>query len=216
MKAKAQPWGDVIISLDGDGKTLKLNSYANEIRSILFGGKNESETSEILQSKYGIDNQTALKSINTVIEVIKNGTYRCYEDILNLNGRLHSSVSGRSMYPLLLGNRDTVITEKLLNPPKKYDVVLYKRNGKYILHRIVKITENGYIIRGDNCYFDETDISEFLGVMTGFYRKGKFYGTDKAGYKLYSRIHLFLYPIRKFFRSVRIFCSKIKNAGVTA
>lgn len=216
MKKTLQPWGDIIISLSEDGKTLKLNSYADEIRLLLFSEKSKSEILEFLQEKYGIEKIKADKSVSTVIDVIKNGTDgNCYEDILNSYGQLHSGVSGRSMYPLLLGGRDSVICEKLTRNPKKYDVVLYKRNGKYILHRIVKIKKAGYIIRGDNCYFDETDIEEFLGVMKGFYRKGKFHSDCEMGYKIYSRLRVFFYPLRKFFHALHIFASKLKRSVIS-
>ncbi len=212
MKKTLQHWGDIIISLSEDGKTLKLNSYADEIRLLLFSEKSETEVSEFLQKKYGIGKSEADKSVSTVVDVIKYGTDgNCYEDIINSYGRLHSGVSGRSMLPLLLGGRDSVICEKVTDKPKKYDVVLYKRNGKYILHRIVKVKNTGYIIRGDNCFFDETDICEFLGVMKGFYRTGNFHSVCEMRYKIYSRLRVFFYPLRKIFHSLRIFASKLKR-----
>ena len=47
-------------------------------------------------------------------------------------------ITGNSMYPFLRHGRDTVYLQKVQRPLKKGDMVLYRRkNGQYILHRIV-------------------------------------------------------------------------------
>ena len=103
----------------------------------------------------------------------KNTKKRSYEEILASGDTLVYTNVGRSMMPLLRQRRDLLIIEK--KPPgrlKKYDVPLYKRGKKYILHRIVKVTEDGYVIIGDNNTFYEYDITDdqILGVLTGFVR----------------------------------------------
>ena len=54
--------------------------------------------------------------------------------------------------PLLREDRDVMIIERVTGRLKKYDVPLYKRpNGQYVLHRILKVRENDYVICGDHC-----------------------------------------------------------------
>lgn len=59
-------------------------------------------------------------------------------------------VSDNSMSPFLRDNRDSVYLKKPSEELKRGDMVLFRRsNGKYIMHRISKITENGYYTVGD-------------------------------------------------------------------
>lgn len=66
-------------------------------------------------------------------------------------------VQGKSMRPFLREGRDTVVFSK----PERLkvgDIVVFMRNGYYIMHRIIKI-ENGYISTlGDNLKTPEEKI----------------------------------------------------------
>ena len=84
------------------------------------------------------------------------------------------TTKGRSMEPLFHQGRDIVI----ISPPngrlKPMDVALYRRGKAYVLHRVIEVTEDGYLIRGDNTYALERVPEEaVIGVLTGFKRKGK-------------------------------------------
>ena len=60
------------------------------------------------------------------------------------------NISGSSMTPFLVHSRDTVYLSKVTRPPKKGDMILYRRdNGAYILHRIYRVTPDGYWLVGD-------------------------------------------------------------------
>ena len=206
MKKYSTP--DVIISgktVDGH-RVLKLNSYASEILDALKSGKSEEETALLLIEKYGLSNAEAEENINLILSVLRGENDGIkIEEKINGNGKIVSSVSGFSMYPLLKNQRDTVTVEKISRRLKKYDVPLYRRNEKHILHRVIAVKDNGYIIRGDNCFFIETDIKDenVLGVMTSFCRNGHIHSTDEFGYKLYSRIWVFIYPLRFVLRRLR-------------
>lgn len=82
------------------------------------------------------------------------------EEILLEKNKLINAPVGVSMLPLLRPNRDVVILENNLKP-EIYDVVLYKRdNGKYILHRIIDVDSNGYVMCGDNQFIKELGIKK--------------------------------------------------------
>ena len=138
-----------------------------------------------------------------------------YKDVLEKDGILAQLPVGFSMYPMLRQHVDTVVIERIKEKPKKNDVVFYlKDNGKYVLHRIIKIKNGEYIIRGDNCYYTEYDITDkhILGILTGFYRGDKYINCkSNKKYKLYVFFRTKSYPIRKGFVSVRSFLSKIKH-----
>ena len=76
-----------------------------------------------------------------------------YEEYLERYPRLVRTNVGVSMLPLLRQGRDLFIVEKR-GPDRMRvgDVVLYRRPpDHYVLHRIVAVRENDYVILGDNC-----------------------------------------------------------------
>lgn len=126
-----------------------------------------------------------------------------FEKILENDGVLTYRTQGRSMEPMLHEMRDLVtLVRKTDERCKLHDVVLYKRGGKYILHRIVKIRERDYVILGDNCFTYEYGITDddILAVMVAFIRKGRNYTVDSPRYKRYVRVMTALTP---FMVSVR-------------
>lgn len=120
------------------------------------------------------------------------------EKVLEEQGLFVSTTVGSSMYPMLRNRRDTVIITPLNGRLNKYDVPLYRRDSKYILHRVVKVCPDSYVICGDNCIRKEYGITDgqIIGVMTGFYRGEKKIDMDGFSYKAYVRIWCALYPLR--------------------
>ena len=114
-----------------------------------------------------------------------------YEEYLAQNGSMTYTNVGRSMLPLLRQGKDLFILEK--KGPERCrvgDVVLYRRGEKYVLHRIVEVRENDYVILGDNCVAREYGITDddVIAVMTGFVRGGKEHSVTEPGYRLYSSV----------------------------
>ena len=123
----------------------------------------------------------------------------CFEEELEKSGKLVYTTVGVSMRPLIKQDRDIAIISKPRERLKKFDVALYKRpNGQYVLHRVVKVLGNGYVILGDNCISKEYNIkdSQILGVLTSLNRNGKEIDLNSFGYKLYVRARYAHYPVR--------------------
>lgn len=137
-----------------------------------------------------------------------------YEDELNRKGSFTYTNIGTSMLPLLKQGRDLFTIKKKTGRCQKYDVVLYKRPPQsYVLHRVVKVNANGYVILGDNCLNKEYGIKdeEIIGVMTSFVRNGREYTTSHIGYKVYSRVWYYIYPFRKMLTKLKMKLGKRKN-----
>ena len=132
-----------------------------------------------------------------------------FEEILQEKGFLVYTNVGTSMLPLLRQRRDIIEIHKkdLAVRCKKYDVVLYKRGGRYILHRILSVQPNGYIICGDHNIRREFDITDdmILGVMTRVIRNGKSITLNNKWYKLYVHLWCDFYHIR----AAILFCKRI-------
>lgn len=141
------------------------------------------------------------------------------EEILEREGVFASVTVGTSMRPLFKTRRDMVILKKPEQPPRKYDVVLYKIQKKYVLHRIVKVKadERIYVIRGDNTYKNEyVPFEKIIAVLDSFNRKGKHSCVTDRAYRIYSRVWTALYPLRKIAYPVfvllrRLFRGKRQN-----
>ena len=123
-----------------------------------------------------------------------------YEDALETEGKIVAINSGKSMLPLLREKRDIMVIEKKgAERCKKYDAVLYKSGGRYILHRVIKVRENDYVIVGDNCRRLEYGITDdnILGILTAVIRDGKKeLKSDSFICRLYAHIWCDFFPIR--------------------
>lgn len=85
-------------------------------------------------------------------------------------------VTGVSMKPFLTPVRDTVTIVPLDRPLRIGDVALFDtRRGRYILHRVTKVTERGFDMRGDNTLHGEKGLPLALvvGVVSAAVRNGE-------------------------------------------
>lgn len=133
------------------------------------------------------------------------------EEVLQTEGVLVSTTVGTSMYPMLRNRKDTIVVKPCAGRLEKYDVALYKCGSSYILHRVLKVLPNSYVIRGDNCDRKEYGItdSQILGVLVECYRGDKPLNLKGWPYKFYVRTHILLFPIWKVYRLVKRVLKKI-------
>ena len=82
---------------------------------------------------------------------------------------------GTSMLPFLKEGRDSVRLVGRTIMPRKYDIVLYRVGGEYVLHRIIGFDGDNYIICGDNCRGWERGYGrdDMIAVVDEIYRNGK-------------------------------------------
>lgn len=109
------------------------------------------------------------------------------EYLIEKNGFYAAAIHGVNMYPMLKNHRDTVFIEAA-DKLKKKDVVLYRRagNNQLVLHRLIKIAGDGFIMCGDNEFTKEIiSRGQIIGVMSGFTHNGKKRSQKGIGYKLY-------------------------------
>ena len=141
-------------------------------------------------------------------------------DVLEKYGYYLSVPSGISMYPMIINKQGIVEIHKLTKPAKRYDLVMYVRpNDQGVIHRVVYVLDKHYVIIGDNCWqFEYVKKDQVKGIVTKFYRKGKWYDTDNKLYRLYVHIWvdlLFLKRplfwfrdrvLKRFFRKIKSKC----------
>ena len=131
--------------------------------------------------------------------------------VLSEEGMFVSTTSGVSMYPLLRNRRDTIIVTPIDERLKKYDVALFLRGDSYVLHRVIKVLPDSYLIRGDNCIMpDKVMDADILGKLTGIYRGDKEIDMQGRGYKMYSRLIVFFSPIVRLKLRLKFIFNRIK------
>ena len=131
------------------------------------------------------------------------------EEILARDGKLVYRIRGVSMNPMLVQNRDLVIISVPAGRLKKYDVALYRRGDEHVLHRVIKVRDDGYRIRGDNTFFLESVPDDaVIGVLTAFVRKGKNHSVTSRAYKAYARFWNAVYPARFMYQKLRRFAAR--------
>ena len=137
------------------------------------------------------------------------------EQYLKTYGSIIWRIRGTSMLPLLRQDTDLVtVTASEGARFHKYDIVLYSRfegaDRILILHRVVKVLPDSYVIRGDNCYINETGITDqdILGRLTEIDRKGHIRSADDISLKVYAVIWTATFPLRKIVMKARQKASK--------
>ena len=105
-------------------------------------------------------------------------------------------IQGTSMLPLLRQGKDLVLIERKKENYryKEGDVILYRRVEKkqYVLHRIIRVCADDYVLLGDNCFSKEYGIrdEDILGIMTGFVRSGRHHSVQEKRYGRYREFML--------------------------
>ena len=148
-----------------------------------------------------------------------------YIEKLNKNEVISFVPKGDSMWPILKNKGQSVIVSAKKERLKELDVALYVRGqNTFVLHRVLKVLEDGYLVCGDS-QFDLEKVYEeqIFGVMLGFYRGKKYIDCQEEKYvrkvkKLYKhkriralRVKFYFFKKRVKNKLKRIFGSKKKD-----
>lgn len=104
-----------------------------------------------------------------------NDNLKTIKQAVEQNGIYTGLTKGSSMEPLIHNQQDTIIIVKPEGRLKKYDIPVYvTKSGKYIMHRVIKVCSDHYVIVGDNLLSKEYVTDDMIvGVLRGFYKNGK-------------------------------------------
>ncbi|MBQ7596385.1 MAG: S24/S26 family peptidase [Clostridia bacterium] len=129
------------------------------------------------------------------------------KEVISGGGDITLIASGTSMEPFIRDKKDKITLRKPEGRLKKGDVPFYKRkNGQFVLHRIIGEDENGYILRGDNQWVKEYGVKDgdIIAVLVSVEKNGKIRSLDG----IYCRSYRFFMPairwIRRIINSIKI------------
>lgn len=124
-----------------------------------------------------------------------------FEKILAEDGKLIYSTKGNSMHPMIREGRNRVVIKPVTGRLKLLDIPLYKRkNGQYVLHRIIRVRKNDYVLCGDNQYIPEYGISDdqIIGVLAAVFCNGREEPVDSFKWRAFALVWFLLFPLRAF------------------
>ena len=128
------------------------------------------------------------------------------EQLLQDGNILKLKPQGYSMYPLFIPGRDEALIQQISSTDcRRNDVVLYRRDRSIlVLHRIDKITEEGFFMVGDNQWEIEGPLrsDQIIGKLVAFVRNGREISTQNPFYRFLSSVWLLMLPVRPFSRKV--------------
>ena len=123
-----------------------------------------------------------------ISEQIKNG------------GSIRFRPNGTSMLPFIRQGIDEVVLTQKNGRLKKYDIAFYlRKDGSYILHRVVKFDkQKNYIFRGDHQFEYEYGIKDenIIAKVDCVYRNGKKINANCLNFKLWAIFGSLYFRIR--------------------
>ena len=121
------------------------------------------------------------------------------KEMIEQNTDVSIVISGNSMSPFLVNQRDVIYLSKINRKLKKGDLVLYQRlSGQYVVHRIVKVKKSGYYLAGDNQIAIEGPIldKQIFGLVTKVKRKGKWIEAGNFWWEFFEHVWIWVLPWR--------------------
>lgn len=109
-------------------------------------------------------------------------------------------LTGNSMSPFLIHQRDYICFRKPDRDPVKGDMVFYQRpGGQYVMHRVWKRTNDGYYIVGDAQTQIEGPVrrEQIFAVITKVRRKGKWIKPGDFWWEFFEHIWIRMVPVRR-------------------
>lgn len=136
--------------------------------------------------------------VNTYVPILR--------EILSQGKEVSITITGNSMSPFLVHERDEIVITPSDGKWKKGDMAFFMRtNGRYIMHRICKVEKSG------ECYFvgdAQQEIEgpiqpcQIFGKITKVKRKGKWIGPEDFWWIFFERVWINVIPFRAFFRYI--------------
>ena len=143
------------------------------------------------------------------VEVNLGETIEVICEILDGGGEFQMLPRGKSMRPLIVEMRDSVVLAKRKSSDiRRYDMLFYRRaNGQFVLHRLMRIEKDGtYTMCGDAQTVMEKGIrdGQIIGYVQKMYRKGRCVAMNSFWYRAYVVLWACM-PLRR----VALFCAGV-------
>lgn len=126
-------------------------------------------------------------------------------DLVNQGKEVRLIVSGSSMSPFLVHERDSILFSKPDSPLKRGDMVFYQReNGQFVMHRILHVKPERLYIIGDAQVTIEGPVNPscVFARITKINRKGKWIGPGQFWWWFFKHVWLCIIPLRPYIMKI--------------
>jgi hypothetical protein len=138
------------------------------------------------------------------ITIANKELFPVIENSINEGQKVSITVVGQSMLPFFKDSQTSVTLakhEKL----HKFDIILFRLNNQYYLHRIIRMKNDHFICQGDALIKKEyLTLQDIIGKVEAYHYKDKTVNCSNKWYQLKVKVWMFLKPIRRllilFFR----------------
>lgn len=110
-------------------------------------------------------------------------------------------VSGSSMAPFLVHERDYIYFKAPDRPLRKGDMVFYQRDsGQFVMHRICQVVSDGYYIVGDAQEEIEGPVrrNQIFAIITKVKRKNKWIEPGDFWWEFFAHVWIHIIPFRRY------------------
>lgn len=121
-------------------------------------------------------------------------------------------ISGNSMSPFLIHERDSICFKKPDRELRRGDMVFYQRStGQYVMHRIFKVKPEGYYIVGDAQQEIEGPVAreQIFAIITKVQRKGKWIEPEDFWWEFFEHVWIRMIPVRR--QIMKLYAKIAKN-----
>lgn len=134
--------------------------------------------------------------------------YDNIEQQLTEEGQIFTVLHGVSMWPMIRNSKDPVLLRPLHNlrptTARPLDVVAYHKEDRYVVHRVLQVMPDHYIIRGDNCLdLEYVPHDRVFAILTHWWHNGREYSIDDRSYRCYVALWLFFHPLYRCVRRIK-------------
>ena len=122
-------------------------------------------------------------------------------ELVNEGREVVLTVTGSSMSPFLIHQRDAVMLGKMMTSPQRGDIVLFRReDDSYVVHRVRKVSDEGYYMIGDGQTETEGPVprKRLCAIVTKVRRKSQWFGSNDVRWRFFASVWLAIIPLRKF------------------
>lgn len=118
------------------------------------------------------------------LQVMQAGSERLAESEFKLK------VTGTSMSPFIKLGDDVFVKQESLSSLSIGDVVVVIRETDFVTHRLVKISQDNYLCKGDNTYIPDLPVSgeQIFGKVIAIERASKRISLDNKHWKIRNRV----------------------------
>lgn len=108
-------------------------------------------------------------------------------------------VSGSSMSPFMIHQRDRILMRRIESPLRRGDMAMFQRDdGAYVMHRICRIRGDEYYFVGDAQTVIEGPVrrDQIFAVVTAVQRKGVWQKPGMFWWEFFRTVWLWMRPFR--------------------